>query len=412
MTMRVQDSLSLRAEIMVNSILVCMCAMSNLGLVPEPTDRMPVPAVFAGGKVVPSQEGIYAGLYNIGDTPAGYAEMADVLGGPPSIVLAFHDWNAAGIEASKPILQDLLAPMEGESTGSVLGFAEQIARNGSVLVLVWDPITYLVEHSGYTFLPGGPNSPITFDEVLSGMYDDYIRTVARQIKAFGGPIMISPFGEYNAIGFCAFGPEGNEFILTASGGDLTGQHGDPNVPDGPERVRDVHRHIVDVFDEENVTNVTWFMYSHTAYLNPADLDPAEIAVLDFVHPRHYYPGDAYVDWIGNSAYVSNDNPELDLEFAIGHVIDAYDAMGVDKPFFLTEFGVTESGTDSRADRITRVLTQEVPRFQSIKAVTFADAPLFEAFFQIPDLATNPGEAKSYRSSIRDSGFYTTRLRIR
>ncbi len=375
-------------------------------------DRTTVAATLAGGKLVPSPAGIYAGLYNIGDTPAGYAEMADVLGLTPSIVLAFHDWNGAGIEAPKPVLQDLLAPMEGEITGSVLGFAEQIARHGSVLALVWDPITYLVEHPGYTFLPGGPNSPITFDDVLGGVYDDYIRTVARQIKAFGGPIMISPFGEYNVIGFCAFGRDGNEFILTANGGDLTGQHGDPSIPDGPERVRDTHRHIVDIFNEENVTNVTWFMYSHSAYLNPADLDPAELAVLDLVHPRHYYPGDAYVDWIGNSAYVSNDDPELDLGYAIGHVIDAYNAMGVDKPFFLTEFGVTESGGDSRADRITRLLTQEVPRFPSIRAATFADAPLFEAFFQIPDLASNPDEAKAYRSGTRDSGLYTTRLRVR
>ena len=108
----------------------------------------------------------------------------------------------------------------------------------------------------------------------------------------------------------------------------------------PERTRDLFRHVIDIFREEDVEQCHLvYVFPHGLHESRTDLDEAERAVLDELHPRHYYPGDDYIDWIGNSAYVSADDPELDLGFALDAVIEAYSEF-TEKPFFIPEFGVT------------------------------------------------------------------------
>ncbi len=368
--------------------------------------------VLKGQKIVPHPNQVYHGLYNIADVPEGYAEMTTKSHGEtPGVVLFFHDWNASGIESEVVDLQTFNDPMEGD-TQTVLEFAEAVSADGAVLAVVWDPITYLVEHSEFDYMPGGPNSPIKFSDLFDGLYDEYIRQCAHQIKAFGKPIMLSVTGEYNAVGFVSFGPGGNEYVLNVENDNLTSFYGDPMVPDGPERVRDLYRYVIDIFNEELVENVTWFMYSHTAYMNPDDFEEADASVLSALHPRHYYPGDEYIDWLGNSAYVSNDNPVRNLDYEIGSVISAFIDMGVNKPWFLTEFGVTELGTDSRATRMAELLFKELPSYPMIKMMTFADAPLFELYFDIPDLGSGAWELDVWNAAIHKLGIYSNGVRFK
>ncbi len=359
-------------------------------------------------KVIPDPGRVYAGLYNIGTVESNYAEVTALSQErPPGIVFTFHDWNSAGIKAPSPILQTLRDPLEGEDvTLSPLGFAEQIAPDGAVLALAWDAIGYIVEHPDYWTT--GAEPPVTWADVFSGVYDDYIRNVANEIKDFGQPIMLSPAGEFNTIGAFAFGPLGNQYFLSVDDDDLTGWYGDPAIPDGPERVRDLYHYVIDVFRDEDVTNVTWFMYSNSAYMNPQDLDPDELPFLDTLHPRHFYPGDDYVDWIGGSAYVSNDDPDIDLDFTTSHALAAFRQV-TQQPYFIPEFGVTDAEGDSRASRMGTLFRDELPAMPDIRAWTFADGELMALVFDIPRLGAGAGETAVWNDQVFDSGRYTNEL---
>ena len=360
-------------------------------------------------KLQANPDAVYVGLYNLQDVAVSYGEIKAKSGNVPAgITLAFHDWNGAGIEASKPELQTMVDSMEGDDV-SPLWMAERINRDGGIFAVVWDAVGYFSEHPDY-FKNGG-NQPIRYDDIFSGVYDDYIRSVAEEIRQFGQPIMMSPAAEFNAIGYFSFGAEGNEQVTTLPQEMLCNQYGDPKIPDGPERVRDLYRYVIDIFRAEGVHNVTWFMYSHTAYMNPADLSPEELAVLDFLHPRHYYPGDQYIDWIGNSAYVSTDDPKLNLDFALSHAIEAF-AEVTDKPFFIPEFGLTTSTNQNRALRIYELFLLEIPAIPEVRGFAFADADLFEAFFEVPRLGNFPEETIAWQEAVIDSGLYTSELSFR
>lgn len=54
---------------------------------------------------------------------------------------------------------------------------------------------------------------------------------------------------------------------------------------------------------------------------------------------------------------------------------------------------------------------ELPAFPTVDTTTFADAPRFEMLFQIPDLASRPGDAKAYRSAVWSSGIFTPSQRV-
>ena len=360
-------------------------------------------------KLLPDANRVYYGLYNIGDVAVAYGEMKAKSGNQnPGIVTAFHDWNGAGIEAETPVLQSLIDPMEGGDV-TPLWMMERAARDGGIVALVWDAIGYIVEHPDYD--QGGITPPVTFDDIFDGVYDDYIQQVAIEVRDFGHPVMLSPAAEFNAIGFASFGPDGNELVTAVEPAERNNQYGDPTLPDGPERVRDLYRYVIDIFKAQGVRNVTWFMYSHSAYLNPDDLDSDELAALGSLLPEFYYPGDEYIDWIGNSAYISTEDPELDLEFAVSHAIKAFEKI-THKPFFIPEFGITTNSNENRAAKIVDVFSNQIPAFPQIRAFTFADADLFEAAFSTPRLGNYPEEIDAWSEHVTDSDDYTNDLDIK
>ena len=360
-------------------------------------------------KVLPDPARVYAGYYNIGDLAVGYGEITAKSGdNAPPIVFTFHDWNSAGVEAEVPVLQDFHDPLENEVL-SPLQLAERVAQDGGVLAIAWDAVGYFYEHPDY-FTGGGIQS-VSWDDIFAGQYDPYIRNVAQQIKAFGEPIMLSPAGEFNSIGFFSFGEDGKQYYTTIDNpADAYNKYGDPTVPDGPERVRDLYRYVIDIFREEEVRNVTWFMYSHTDYMNPRAIEPEEFQSWEPFHPRHYYPGDDYIDWVGTSAYLSIDDPNRDLENAVKYGIDTFREI-TNKPFFIPEFGITSEAADNRADRIRTLFLEEMHEFPEIRAFAMADGELWAQFFDIPRLGHHPEELPAWQEAVWESGDYTRDLNI-
>ncbi len=136
-------------------------------------------------------------------------------------------------------------------------------------------------------------------DVAQGKLDGYIREYAQAVRAYGGPLFISPVcAEFN----------GNWWRSCSPGADVTLSVGDFVA---------AWRQTVDIFRAEGVTNVAWVWNSIQAP-----------AVQDFTA---FWPGDDYVDWAGVDMY--DDQPPSSIEapyhFAISH----------GKPLFIGEWGI-------------------------------------------------------------------------
>jgi hypothetical protein len=201
-----------------------------------------------------------------------------------------------------------------------------------------------------------------------------VRQFARDVKSLGLPIMLELFNEFDFAANFAFGPDGIQTAREVS--DLNGYYGDKSWPDGPERVRDVIRRVVDLFEAESATNVTWFMHASSSYMSPIVKDEYR----EWRHPRYFYPGDAYVDWVGQSAFFHDRTDVPNRKLAFSEVVrPGYAAWAsvTAKPYFIPEFGMLNRDR-SRASLIHEILENTVPRqFPNIRAITLTDNRLIE-----------------------------------
>ena len=177
---------------------------------------------------------------------------------------------------------------------------------------------------------------IGLQEILDGDHDAYIRTVARQVAELDMPIMISLFGEADSNATFGYGANGDTSELHVA--NLTGHYGDATMLDEQERVRDVYRHVIDIFREEGADNVTWFMYASSEFGVAEDTIPPEL----------FYPGDTYVDWVGKSVYIDN---AAGLHDQLQPGYDAW-ARVSDNPFFIPEMGIQNANEADLAAVLT------------------------------------------------------------
>ena len=207
----------------------------------------------------------------------------------------------------------------------------------------------------------------------------------------------------------SFGKEGADRLDDV--GHLCRLYGDPTWPDGPERIRDAFIHVIDMFRQQEVRNVTWFMYAGSHYTNPRHEDSNQ-----WLHPKYFYPGDEYIDWVGQSAYfvdpdVAQHIRQQDLATSIKEALEpGYEAWGsvTQRPFFLPEFGVLGDGLFSRAHIIEQVFGQVLPRFARIKAVALADFKIAEEFYEVPRLGTFEDETVAWKRAVRENPHYIAR----
>jgi Glycosyl hydrolase family 26/PASTA domain len=154
------------------------------------------------------------------------------------------------------------------------------------------------------------NDGVTTKEIASGSLDGYIRQYARDLKSFGDPVLIRLFGgEFNGSWWWGQSPRANPNLTTA---DFVA----------------AWRRVVDIFRQVGASNVS-FAWIANDY--PPDAVP-------WVDPdiAAYYPGDAYVDWVGADIEDFSAPSWLDPIYAF--------ATTHGKPFFLAEFGIRFDGS--------------------------------------------------------------------
>jgi len=166
----------------------------------------------------------------------------------------------------------------------------------------------------------------SFQKIIDGNFDEELHQYAKDVKDYGSMILMDYGLEMN----------GNWFPWSGAvnGGGVKTKYGSPDKADGPERFVDAYRHIVDIFREENVENVTWFFHPDV-YSEPN---------VKWNQPKEYYPGDDYVDWIGISAY-GPQNPDEDYWDTFPEIMRDTQKGILEitkgKPRALLEFGVTD-----------------------------------------------------------------------
>lgn len=359
-------------------------------------------------KVLPPERGAYTGLYSIGTTRADYREAPKKVGYTPPILFTFHDWvSDADYSKAKPKLRTFEDALEGDST-TVLQMANDIQEKGSVLAVTW--ALQCCNWSSTLWWFGFGQTEITVTRLLKGDFDNYIRTVARQVKAFAKPIMLTLFSEFNTQGAFLFGEKGNQRIDDVD--HICKLYGDATLPDGPERVRDAFMKVIDMFRAEGVKNVTWFMYATSRYMDPQHKDYSP-----WLHPKFFYPGDGYMDWVGQSAYFVDpswtDVVTEDLSVIARALKPGYDAWGqiTQRPLFLPEFGASGKPDIDRSAVIRDVMSNYLPTMPRVKAFTLADFRIAEVCCAHPRLGARfAQEIAAWRKGVAQNPYYQKQLR--
>lgn len=213
-----------------------------------------------------------------------------------------------------------------------------IARGGRAIELAWEPWNYgardLVNQSAYQLR-----------DITAGNWDADIHRWARQIKAFGYPVIFRPMCEMN--------------------GDWTSWSGTVNG-NVPADYIPAWRHIHDIFVAEGATNAA-FLWSPNRDGSSTD------AVNTF---NRYYPGDAYVDYVGIDGYNWGrmyTTPEWTSSWqsfteVFRYSYDAFTARTA-RPVIIAETASTELGGD-KAAWITDAFAQLPVRFPRVVGLTW------------------------------------------
>jgi len=137
--------------------------------------------------------------------------------------------------------------------------AARIAATGAVPEVTWEP---------WDPAAGIDQPAYALDRITAGAYDTYLQRWARQMRAYGKPVVIRLAHEMNGNWYpWAEGVNGN----------------------GPGDFRAMWRHVTGIFRSARVTNVTWTWAPNVPYQGSAPLPGL-------------YPGDAYVGRVGLDGY--------------------------------------------------------------------------------------------------------------
>ncbi len=356
--------------------------------------------------VLPPAKGAYLGAYQIPANPPEVDRFRQSVGVMPPIVFSFHDLFSESNNSTRPD-KTIGSAMEGEGSLTPLAMATHLYQRESVLALAWSVYCCDIEKTSFWLRIKKPHNHI--NRILAGKHDDFFRDAARRIAKWGGPVMLTLVPEMNWQGQFLFGANGRKWMDAAD--NICNQYGDPAWPDGPERIRDLYIRVIDIFRQEGANNVTWFMYSGNQYMAPGVEGQSQ-----WLHPKYYYPGDAYIDWVGQSVYFTDpawghdfeDTGSFNEVFLPGY--KAWRSV-THKPMMLPEFGILSEPDDDRRALWAKTLNTYLKSTPGVKAVTIADSELFALYFNIPVLSKNAAETNTVRAIRENDGYYRSKLRL-
>jgi endoglucanase len=186
----------------------------------------------------------------------------------------------------------------------------------------------------------------SLDAILSGSYDSMIRARADGLKALGSPVFLRWCWEMNGNWYTCDGTHNNS----------------PGTTNGPAKFVAAWRHLHDLFVAQGATNVVWVWSP-----NGDDVPSA-----GWNHYTNYYPGDAYVDWVGIDGYNWGSTRSWSSWRSFSSLFSGvYSAYATRKPIMIAETSSAEQG-GSKADWITSARASIQSQFPAIAAVVWFD----------------------------------------
>lgn len=156
-------------------------------------------------------------------------------------------------------------------------------------------------------------------QIVNGSQDGLITTRAKAVAAYGRPMFLRWGAEMN----------GNWYAWSGT-----------KVGNDPTVFVAAWRHIHDIFTAVGVHNAAW------VWAPNADSHPGGTDVTSWNSWRNYYPGDAYVDWVGIDGYNWG---ATDSWQSFGQVVGpVYADYAGRKPIMIAETGSLESGGNKAA----------------------------------------------------------------
>lgn len=195
----------------------------------------------------------------------------------------------------------------------------QLAERGIVPHLTWE--LFWPSEDPNNARQTGPEGYEGFQEVLAGEHDAYIDRFAEAAKAFNEPVLLRFLHEFN----------GNWYVWS---GNKNGQ-----ADGGSAQVVAVWQYVVDRFKARGADNVQWLWVPHGPSTDRSEEAWNQVA--------NYWPGDAYVDWIGMDGYNfypqdpwGGKRPLRDFDDCFRQLYEDCAQLG-DQPMMIAEFGTGE-----------------------------------------------------------------------
>ena len=271
-------------------------------------------------------DGVYYGYYHPElDVHPDNIKLGMVEGDNPSLIMYYQDWN--------------------ENSKFNTRLMNEIYAGGAIPVVTWEPWdtqnldNALINHNKYSA-----------KAILSGYYDDHIRSWAKGAKKFGKPFYLRFAHEMN----------GNWYPW--------GNHDDNSA----DEYKAMWIYVHNIFEEEGAENVLWLW-------SPNNTDQFG----DSVEVLKFYPGSEYVDWVGFSAFnwgTTNENT-IWKDFA-NISMGIYMELGkLGKPIMVSETSsVSHGGNKTLWFRDT--FHKDIPSMPDIKAVVIFNQNFGRADFNL------------------------------
>jgi hypothetical protein len=204
--------------------------------------------------------------------------------------------------------------------------------------------------------------------IARGRYDDYARRAAISAREWGRPILLRFAHEMNGTWY-PWGTDGNT----------------------PRVYKAAWRHLVGIFRAAGADNVKWVW--------TPNVDG------DGQYPfRPFYPGDAWVDWVGLDGFNWAKSGEWEsFTDLFGSSYDTLSAISP-RPVIISETGSSQSGGDKSA-WVASALRREIPSFSRIRAVVWFSDTVSGVDFRVD---SSPAALRAFRSGIASPRYDLTR----
>lgn len=221
---------------------------------------------------------------------------------------------------------------------------------------------------------GCGNSNWNLDSIISGSHDAFLTNFAQQAARYRHDILVR------------WGHEMNQYAYGWSGA-CNGANAD-----APQKYIQAYRHIVTTFRRNNANNIHW-VWSPSYQSAPAE---------SWNDAHNYYPGDAYVDWIGVSGYNHATWATFDVLFDnfLRSMAQAYPA----KPVMLAEFSSTESAGYDKSSWIADAFAK-MKNYKNLQAAIWFHKDRLD--YSPPGqfrIDSSPASLEGYRNAIQDAIF--------